>query len=56
MKLDRLRSVYVITQNGLHTPYVFTRQLDAATFVAKELQPKYPDNKYNVSQATLYKL
>lgn len=55
MEITRLRSVYVITQNGLHTPYIFTKKLDAAEFIEQELKPKYPENKYNVSQATLYK-
>jgi len=55
MKVIRQRAVYIITQNGYHTPYVFTKSTQAANFIEDTLKRLYPENKYNLSQAGLYK-
>ncbi len=55
-EIINIRKVYIITQDGLHTPYVFTKEKDAQTFISQDLQPNSPEKKYSISQAVLRKI
>ncbi len=56
LEITNIRKVYVITQDGLHTPYVFTKERDAQQFISQEMQPNNPERKYCISQAVLRKI